>query len=252
MPAAYDTYDYPSFWQGRDYEHGSEVIAIKGLLQKIPKIKKIIEIGSGYGRLTSSYIFRAKKIILTDPSSVLLKIARESLDGENIDFVHTGVENLPNKIRGNSADLAIFVRVIHHLEDPDKAIKIIEKILKDKGFFILEFANKCHFKANICEFLRGNFTFPLEICPKDLRSKKAKDRGVLPFLNYHPDVMKQKLEDAGFKIIETRSVSNFRTSFIKKILPISFLLSLEKYLQKPLTYINFGPSLFILAQKRGK
>ncbi|MBU0572207.1 class I SAM-dependent methyltransferase [Patescibacteria group bacterium] len=250
MPAAYDTYDYPSYWEGRDYEHGSEVIAIKGFLEKIPKISKILEIGSGYGRLAPSYLFRAKKTILTDPSSVLLKLAKENLQGENIKFIHTGIENLPNKIRGKSVDVAILVRVLHHLDDTDKAFAIIHKLLKDKGYLILEFANKCHFKATFLEFLHGNFTFSLEIFPKDHRTKKSKRKGTIPFLNFHPDIIKRKLEEAGFNIIETRSVSNFRTSFLKNILPTGLLLSIEKFLQPLLAKINFGPSIFILVQKQ--
>ncbi|RLC29375.1 hypothetical protein DRH13_05815 [Candidatus Woesebacteria bacterium] len=250
MPAAYDTYDYPSYWEGRDYEHGSEVIAIKGFLEKIPKISKILEIGSGYGRLAPSYLFRAKRTILTDPSSVLLKLARENLQDENIKFIHTGIENLPNKIRGKSVDVAILVRVLHHLDDADKAFTIIHKVLKDKGYFILEFANKCHFKATLLEFLQGNFTFSLEIFPKDLRTKRSKKKGAIPFLNFHPDIIKRKLEDAGFYIVETRSVSNFRTSFLKNILPTSLLLSIEKFLQPILAKVNFGPSIFILVQKQ--
>jgi len=250
MAAAYDTYDYPSYWEGRDYEHGCEVIAIKGLLEKIPKITKILEIGSGYGRLAPSYLFRAKKTILTDPSSVLLKLARENLQDENIKFIHTGIENLSNKVRGKSVDVAILVRVLHHLDDTDKAFAIIHKTLKDKGYFILEFANKCHFKATLFEFLRGNFTFSLEIFPKDLRTKRSKKKGTIPFLNFHPDIIKRKLEEAGFNIIETRSVSNFRNSFLKNILPTSLLLSIEKLLQIILARINFGPSIFILVQKQ--
>ena len=40
MPAAYDKYDYPSYWIGRDYEHGSEVIAIEGFLKIFQKSKR--------------------------------------------------------------------------------------------------------------------------------------------------------------------------------------------------------------------
>ncbi len=250
MSAAYDTYDYPSYWEGRDYEHGSEVIAIKGFLARIPKIDKVLEIGAGFGRLTPIYLFRAKKTILTDPSSVLLKQARKDLQGEHIKFIHTGVENLPNKIRNKSVDLAILVRVLHHLKNTDQAFEIINKVLKDKGYFILEFANKCHFKATFLEFLRGNFTFGLEIFPKDLRTKQSKKKGNIPFLNFHPDTIKEKLEEAGFNVIETKSVSNFRTSFLKNILPISLLLSIEKFLQPILAKSVFGPSIFILAQKQ--
>lgn len=252
MPAAYDTYDYPSYWHGRDYEHGSEIIAIRSLLEKIPKIKKILEIGSGYGRLTPSYRFRAERIVLVDPSSKLLKIAKINLNVKDIKFVHSSIENLSKKMRARSVDLIIFVRVLHHLKNPDNALKTINKLLKDKGFVVLEFANKCHFKAKVAELIHGNITFPLEIFPRDLRSKRTKKKGSLPFLNFHPEAMKNKLEEAGFKIIEERSVSNFRNSLVKKILSTAFLLSLEKYLQKPFSYIDFGPSVFILAQKKDR
>ena len=200
--------------------------------------------------MTPSYLFRAKKTILADPSSVLLKLARESLQNENIKFIHTGIENLPNKIRNKTVDVAILVRVLHHLGDTDNAFKIINKVLKDKGYFILEFANKQHFKAMFVEFLHGNFTFGLEIFPKDLRTKRSKKKGNIPFLNFHPDTIKEKLEEAGFNIIETRSVSNFRNSFLKNILPTALLLSIEKFLQPILAKFVFGPSIFILAQKQ--
>lgn len=250
MAAAYDTYDYPSYWIGREYEHHSELIAIKAFLDKIAKVKVILEAGVGFGRLAPDYVYRAKKTILVDPSAKLLKLAKESLPKDNIQFIQSKIENLPGKIRARSVDLIILVRVLHHLEDPDDAFEVINKLLKSRGYFILEFANKCHFKARCCEFLRGNFTFPLDIFPKDMRSKKNKSVKTLPFLNFHPDIMGKKLKDGGFEIIEKRSVSNIRSPFLKKFFPVSLFLSLEKYLQRPLSLIHFGPSVFILAQKK--
>ena len=98
MSAAYDTFDYPGYWIGRDYEHKSEVIALKALLQKIKRIKTILEVGAGFGRLVPSYAFRAKKIILSDPSSKSLKIARGAFSGKkSIKFIHSCLENLPAK-----------------------------------------------------------------------------------------------------------------------------------------------------------
>lgn len=76
MSAAYDSYDYFSYWQGREYEHKSEVVALKAFLHHIKKINKILEIGAGFGRLSPTYAFRAKKIILTDPSSKTLKYSQ--------------------------------------------------------------------------------------------------------------------------------------------------------------------------------
>ncbi len=251
MAAAYDTYDYPSYWEGREYEHASEVHAIKAFLAKIDKIDTTLEIGAGYGRLLPAYAFRSKRVILSDPSSKLLGVARKAFEGQkNIKYIHSQVENLDQKVRTGSVDLVVMVRVMHHLDKPDEVFKVVRRVLKKNGYFILEFANKQHFKAQISEFFKGNFTFPLDIFPKDIRSKRSVEKKTLPFINYHPGLIEHKLGRHGFKIIEKRSVSNIRSEFLKKHLSTDTLLTISKLLQTPLSYISFGPSIFILAQKK--
>lgn len=252
MAAAYDTYDYLSYWLGRGYEHKSEVAAIKDFLTKINKLKTILEVGAGFGRLVDSYAFRAKKVIVSDPSSKLLKIARDRFtDKKKFKFIHSGLENLQEKIRGGSVDLIVVVRVIHHLQNLEESIETMCHLLKKGGYLILEYPNKRNWKAVIKAFLSGNFTFPLDIFPKDLRSKQSVRKKTLPFFNYHPDKIERILKDENFSIIEKRSVSNLRSGPLKKILSTDTLISLEKILQKPLAYLSFGPSIFILARKRG-
>src|SRR3972149_6516779 len=175
MPAAYDNFDYPAYWIGREYEHKSEVFAIKAFLHRIQKIKKILEVGAGFGRLTPLYFFRAKKVILSDPSSKLLHLARDVFsDKPNIKYIHTSLENLPNKIRPKTLDLIIIVRVLHHIRDIDLAFEILNRLLKDGGYLILEFANKENLRATFREFLKGNWTFPIDISTKDMKSKRSK------------------------------------------------------------------------------
>lgn len=251
MSAAYDTFDYPSYWLGRDYEHKSEVIAIKTLLNKIPKIKTILEIGAGYGRLLPTYSFRSKKVIVTEPSARLLKIARQNFrNKKNIVFIQSGVQNLPNKIRPKTVDLIIVIRVLHHIEDTDTAIKIINKLLTPGGYLILEFANKTHFKALINELFKGNLGFIKDENRVDIRSAKSIKKKTLPFFNYHPKAISKILTDNGFEIVEKLSVSNIRSPFLKKILSVDLLIYIESKLQKVLSKLNFGPSIFILAKKR--
>ncbi len=253
MAAAYDTYDYPSYWVGRDYEHKSEVLAIKSFLNSIKKVKTILEIGAGFGRLVPSYSFRAKKIILSDPSSKLLKIARETYkhNKKNFKFIHSSLENIPQKLRAGSVDLIILVRVIHHLEDIPEAFEIINRTLKPGGYFILEFANKANLKSIIRQFLKGNFTFPLDITRTDLRSKKSIKKRTIPFFNYHPGKIKDVLNEHGFEIVEVRSVSNTRSTFLKRLLSTDTLLDIESILQKLFSFMYLGPSIFVLSQKRG-
>jgi len=252
MPAAYDSYNYQDYWEDRQYEHMSEVSVIKGFLDLIPRIKKIIEIGGGFGRMVPYYAFRAKSVTLTDPSASLLSQARELLFSHpNVNFIQSKIENFDTKFRASNFDLAIMIRVMHHSTNPGMVIKNIARILKPQGYFILEFANKIHFKNVFKNAIHGNLTYLADITPEDRRSKKMIKKGTLPFVNYHPDEIKNLLKENGFKILEVMSVSNIRSPFLKRYLPLSILILLEKLLQKPLSYLNFGPSIFILSRKMG-
>jgi len=252
MSAAYDNYDYPSYWLERQYEHKSEFIAIKRLLEKINYIKTILEVGAGFGRLVPSYSFRAKKIILTDPSAKLLSIARLNCKKtKNVIFLQSSLSNLPGKLNKNSIDLIIMVRVLHHINDVLGVFKSVNYLLKDGGYFILEFANKSHLKATFSEIFKGNTTFPLDIFPKDVRCKKSIKNNTIPFNNFHPESIVHMLTQEGFEIVDKLSVSNIRSSLLKNFVGINTLLGLEKFLQKPLSYISFGPSIFLLVRKRG-
>lgn len=249
MAAAYDSYDYPAYWQGRDYEHRSEVLAIQELLLRIPKFERILEIGGGFGRLTPIYLYRSKRVILTDPSSKLLSIAFKKYKKlKKVKIIQSTLENLATKLNKNSADVILMVRVLHHIRDIDHAFEIIKRLLAPGGYLILEFANKSHGKAVLKEFVHGNFTFLLDIFPKDISSKRSLKKKSLPFINWHPEVVEDKLKNAGFEILEKRSVSNLRHSFLKNILSKETIIDFEKKLQRPLSRINFGPSIFILAR----
>ncbi|KKU10039.1 MAG: Phosphatidylethanolamine N-methyltransferase [Candidatus Woesebacteria bacterium GW2011_GWB1_45_5] len=250
MSAAYDTFDYPAYWIGREYEHKSEVFALKQFLSKIRKVKTILDIGTGFGRLVPFYSFRAKKIILSDPSSKLLKLARETFKSKkNLKFIHSSLENLPLRVPKNSIDLIIMIRVIHHIRDIETAFGIFGNLLKARGYLIVEFANKRHLKATLRHFLQGDLTFPIDPTTTDIQSRKTTVKS-LPFLNYHPDKIDEIMDEYGFDVVEKRSVSNIRSTLLKKIFPVDFLVYVDMLTQKVLSYINFGPSIFVMARKR--
>lgn len=254
MAAAYDDYDYPSYWENRSYEHASEVTAIGRFFEQIGDNKSVLDIGAGYGRLAKVYDKFSKRITLVDPSSEILKKAKVYLNGacKKTNFVRSTLQNLGDKIKKEKYDVVVLVRVMHHIKDPALAIKIASRYLPRGGYIILEFANKMHGKAIVTNFLNGNFTFPLDISPIDKRSKKNIRRHSILFLNHHPDVIEKCLDDNGFRIVNRLSVSNIRSCFVKERVPLAILTALENYIQKPLARINFGPSIFILAQKKGK
>lgn len=252
MAAYYDGYDYSSYWDGREYEHESEVIAIRKIFHKIKKIDRSLEVGGGFGRLMPYYVYRTKTAILSEPSSKLLSLAKSRLKSyKNIKFVQSTLTNLPKKIRKGSIDLVMMIRVMHHITDPDEAFKIINSLLSENGYFILEFANKIHFKNVIEHLAKKDLKFITNKESIDVRSEKAKKKKMITFLNYHPSLIKEKLINNGFEILDILSVSNIRSPYMKERLPKNALLEIEKVLQKPMSYMYFGPSIFVLARKKG-
>lgn len=249
MSVYYDSFDYRNYWIGRDYEHKSEIIALTSLLEETNNINNILEIGAGYGRLVSTYIKRAKKVFVSEPSKKLLLLAKKNIHSKKVAFINSPWEDLKGKVKKGKIDLVIMVRVIHHINNPEKALKNIKNILNPKGYLILEFPNKIHSKAVLKDLLTGNFTGVFDIFPKDIRCQANINSGCITFNNYHPDYIFELLKENNFEVLDIRSVSNIRSKFLKKHLPIDFLCTVEKHLQKLFSGVFFGPSTFVLARK---
>ncbi len=239
------SFDYKKYWQERRYENQADQMALKRLLKIVPEKGSLIDIGAGFGRLAPVYASQFKKCVLLDPSEKMLIEAQEKFKNKNLKFIKAYIKKLPFKEK--SFDVAILIRTIHHLKNPSLALKEAARVLKPQGYFILEFANKLHFKAKIKALLRLDFKYFSNFEP--LKVGAIKNCHV-PFLNFHPQYITNLLKKEGFQIIKMLSVSNFRNRFCKKILPLKFLLFLEKLAQE--TYASFclGPSIFILAQKK--
>jgi len=249
MSVPYDSFDYPLYWKKRTYENESEKIALWRLLKKIKKRDSLIDIGGGYGRLTSFCSPFFESCLVLEPSEKLIEIGKEKYKNlSNIYFKKGSLPRLP--VNSESCDVAMMIRVIHHLPDSLSVFEEICRILKKDGYFILEFANKIHFKERLKALFKGNFSFAGDQTPVDRRSKKSIGENRIIFLNHHPKKIMNDLKMAGFEVIEILSVSNFRSSLLKKILPLRMLLFLEKKSQKSLSKIFFGPSIFFLARKR--
>ena len=139
-------FDYRYYWQGRKYEHLSEVIAISKLIEQIPCSRKnnLLEIGAGFGRLAEIYSKLLNKCVLLEPSQKLLNQARERLNKKkNLIFKRGVGEKIPFK--NQFFDIVLIVRVLHHLSQPEKTIKEINRVLKLNGYFYLMDAGKGFF-----------------------------------------------------------------------------------------------------------
>lgn len=248
MVVPYDSYDYPAYWVGREYEDGAERIALKRFFRKIGGVDNLLEIGGGFGRLIPSYLSLARKICLTDPSESLLSIAKKKhQDKKQIFFQKASLPNLPYP--DSNFQAVVIVRVAHHLPDLKPVFKEVYRVLKPGGYLILEFANKVHFLGRIKALSQGNFSFASDLETIDKRSPESIKQGKILFLNHHPRRIVNNLRDENFKIIDVLSVSNFRSPIMKRIIPRKVLLFLESIGQRFLARFYFGPSIFVLAKR---
>ncbi|MCX6784151.1 MAG: class I SAM-dependent methyltransferase [candidate division WWE3 bacterium] len=232
--ADYDSthFNYQKYWTGRDYENLAEQQAIKKLVPK--KCQKFIDVGGGFGRNLKDLLNRCQSAVLLDYSTENLTKAREFLKDDQVTYVRGDVYKLP--FPDNSFDSGMMIRVMHHLEEPELALKEIYRVMAPGSTFILEFANKNHFKA----LLKHGRHFAADKTPYN---QLTADSGV--FLNFHPEHILKILNDLNWKVVATLSVSNFRSPVIKKIIPGRVLSSLDNLVHKPLGKLYFGPSIFI-------
>ena len=235
------SFNYKQYWKARQYEHLAEELVLKKFFNFIPKKESLVDVGGGFGRLVPLYVPFFKKTVLVDPSERLLKAAEKlTKKYSNLSVTRGTAAQLPFKEK--SFDVALMIRTVHHLSSSDKAFQEISRVLKPKGYFILEFANKLHFKAIVKAILSFNLYYLTDHTPIE----KSEE---IVFFNLHPQCIRSLLFKNGFQIIKAVSVSNFRTTFLKKILPLRILLFLENIAQRIFPAYTSGPSVFILAQK---
>jgi ubiquinone/menaquinone biosynthesis C-methylase UbiE len=238
------SHNYLKYWEGRDYENASEEAAISRLI-KGRHFKHAVDVGGGYGRLCVLLENFADKVTLAEPSQQQLDIAKAFLkDHPEVERKLLQADDL--KFTDSSVGLLTMIRVMHHLPDPMPEFSEIHRVLANDGVFILELANNAHARNRIKYGLKGK-GIPAE--PVDIRSPQNQREEEIPFVNHNPKTVIKQLEKAGFEVEKVLSVSNLRSTTVKKIVPKNVMLSVEKLLQPTLAKISFGPSIFLLLRK---
>ncbi len=232
------THNYREYWDGRDYEQAAEELMIDRIL-KGRNFKNAVDVGGGYGRLSVYLTKFADSVTLAEPSSQQLDIAKDFLkDKPEVRAVLAQAEDLP--FDDESFDLAMVVRVIHHLPNPVPAFEEIHRVLQKDGMFLMEFANYANFKNRVKHVTKLK---KLPQDPVDIRTglqRTGKDD--IPFVNHNPKTVKRQLMQVGFELVDQLSVSNFRSAKLKKHLSKETLIKMEKATQRPLAKSHFGPS----------
>lgn len=238
------THNYLHYWDGRQYEHQAEEIALKKLL-KNKHFGHAVDIGGGYGRLCVFLENYADKVTLAEPSQQQLDIAKDFLKGHpEIDRKLMQADDL--KFKDGDVDLITMIRVMHHLPDPSVEFSEISRVLSPNGYAIIEVANYAHIQNRVKHYVRLK---GLPKQPVDIRSEQNKTEDEIAFVNHNPKTVVAQLAKAGLNVEKTLSVSNLRSVRLKKIVPREVMLGAEKVVQGPLALVYFGPSIFFLVKK---
>jgi len=238
------SHNYLKYWEGRDYEHAAEEMAIHRLL-KGKHFKHAVDVGGGYGRLCLLLKDYADKVTLAEPSQQQLDLAKDFL--KNYPAIERKLLQADDlKFKDSTVDLVTMVRVMHHLPEPKDELKEIARVLAKDGMAIIEVANYAHIRNRLKHLLKGK---PLPSKSVDIRSEANKKKGEIPFVNHNPKTVIKQFEDAGFTVERMLSVSNLRSQGLKKVVPKKVMLAIEDVMQPALASTFFGPSIFFVLRK---
>ena len=237
-------HNYLRYWDGRDYENAAEELAIRRLLNG-KRFKKAVDVGGGYGRHCILLEEYADRVVLAEPSQQQLDLAADYLkDHPMIDRKLMQADDLAFK--DGEVDLLTMIRVMHHLPNPAPEFAEIARVLSDEGCAIIEVANYAHARNRLKHLVKGQ---KLPHDPVDIRSTKNLRQDEIPFVNHNPETVIKQMAHAGLKVDGVLSVSNLRSTTLKKLVPKNAMLAVEKVLQPALASSYFGPSVFFLVKK---
>jgi ubiquinone/menaquinone biosynthesis C-methylase UbiE len=240
-------HNYLHYWDGRRYEHQAEEIAITKLLRG-KYFRKAIDVGGGYGRLCVFLEKYADSVTLAEPSQQQLDIAKDFLrDHPEIDRQLMQADDL--RFGDGEFDLVTMIRVMHHLPDPSAEFREVARVLSSDGYAVMEVANYLHIRNRLKYLVRHKH---VPLTPVDIRSAANRRDDEIPFVNHNPETVIRQLKQAGLKVEAVLSVSNLRSTQLKKIMPRGAMLGVERLLQRPLAKVYFGPSIFFLVRKTQK
>ena len=238
----YEGSDYQtSFWDqgGREYEDRTEALALKRLLPKSGRL--MLELGAGAGRNTPRYA-GYERVVLLDYSATQLQQAQARLgESDRYIFVAADVYRLP--FVDDLFDGATMIRTLHHMADAPKALAQIRKALQPDSVFILEFASKLNLKS-IMRYLLGRQTWsPFTREPVEFVELN---------FDFHPKAVRAWLQELGFRVDKTLTVSHFRLGLLKRLVPTDILVMLDSLAQWTGSVWQLTPSVVVRASLGGE
>jgi SAM-dependent methyltransferase len=215
-----------------------EAIALKRLIPRSGQ--RMLEIGAGAGRNTPRF-GGYDQVVLLDYSETQLRQAMERLASDTrLLFVAADAYYLP--FEAGAFDGVSMIRTLHHMTDPQAAIRQVRNVIAGEATFILEFASKRNLKAILRWLARRQDWNPF--------SRDSVEFAELNF-NFHPGQVREWLRQVDFNISGQLTVSHLRTRLLKRIVPHQLLVAADSLLQWTGALWQLTPSVFLRSHARG-
>lgn len=238
----YEGSDYQdSFWArgSREYEDYAESIALRRMLPRGGSL--LLELGAGAGRNTPRYA-GFERIVVLDYSTTQLAQAQRKL-GRSDHYIYVAADIYRLPFHDGTFEAATMIRALHHMADAPRALTQIRNVLQPGAVFILEFANKLNLKA-ILRYWSGRQSWsPFTLEPVEFAKLN---------FDFHPKAVRFWLQELGFSIEKTLTVSHFRLGFLKRFVPAKLLAVLDGTFQPTGALFQFTPSVFVKARVNGE
>ncbi|MFW5943027.1 MAG: class I SAM-dependent methyltransferase, partial [Chloroflexota bacterium] len=234
----YEGSDYRTrFWEEseRTYEDRVERVALRRLLP--PRGDTLIDIGAGFGRLADEYS-GYRRVVLFDYSRTLLQEARQML-GDDPRYYYVAGNWYQMPFVDGLFQTMVQVRTIHHAADVPALFGELARIARPGGAYVLEFANKQNIKAILRYMLRRQPWSPFSHQPVEFVELNY---------NFHPAWIRRHLQQVAFTPRRTLTVSHFRLSLLKRLIPTRLLVSLDGVAQHTGGWWQLSPSVFIASE----
>ena len=237
----YEGSDYQTkFWEKgeRLYEDQVEAIALARLLPRAGRL--LLEVGAGAGRNTSRYQ-GFERIVLLDYSRTQLQQAQARL-GRSSRYIYVAADVYRLPFAAGLFDAATMIRVLHHMADAPLALHQVRQTLQSGATFILEYANKQNLKAVLRYLLRRQKWSPFDRQPVEFAALN---------FDFHPQAVRNWLQGSGFLPGRQLTVSHFRFSLFKRLLPLALLVWMDSLAQLTGDWWQLSPSVFVSARAVG-
>ncbi len=130
----YERYDYSKRWRHLELADSAEKETIRRMLWTSGRC---LELGGGYGRITSLLEEIYDETLMMDLSQLNLRIAQSRLDKAGL--LRGDIRRIP--FRNDTFDCAVCIRVLHHYPNPLPVLQEISRVVRRRGQVLLGVPN---------------------------------------------------------------------------------------------------------------